>query len=261
MKDIHCHILFGIDDGSEELEESIGIIEKAVSNGYTDLILTPHYRFDQNFIADNNTKRKVFRELKKEVEKRGIEVNIYLGNEITLDEDFFYYLKTNQILSLNESRYLLLELPFINKYPNLEEVIKKIMEMGLVVIIAHPERYLRYNVDDFMELVNMGVLLQGNISSLYGKYGRDAEDKLKEMLKRHMIHFLGSDIHMEKQTSYTRISDAREKIAELTGSSEMANEIVSGNIDKVIKDQEIIPYPVRKKVARVKGLREILRLN
>lgn len=261
MKDIHCHILFGIDDGSEDINESIGIIEKAVDNGYTDLILTPHYRYDQNFIADNKTKMKVFRELKKEVEKRGIDVNIYLGNEITLDEDFFYYLKTNQILSLNESRYLLIELPFITKYPNLKEVIKKIMDIGLVVIIAHPERYLKYNVDDFVELVEMGVLLQGNISSLYGKYGKDAEDKIKEMLKRHMIHFLGSDVHMEKQTSYTRINDARERIAELTGSYDMADEIVSLNIDKVIKDKEIVPYPVRKKTTRVKALRSILRLN
>ena len=261
MKDIHCHILFGIDDGSEDIKESIKIIEKAVENGYTDLILTPHYRYDQNFIADNKTKMKVFRELKKEVEKREIDVNIYLGNEITLDDDFFYYLKTNQILSLNESRYLLIELPFIRKYPNLKEVIKKIIDIGLVVIIAHPERYLKYSVDDFVELVEMGVLLQGNISSLYGKYGKQAEDKISEMLKRHMIHFLGSDVHMEMQTSYMRINDAREKIAELTGSFDLADEITSLNIDKVIRDKEIIPYPVKKKTTRVKTLREILRLN
>ena len=86
MKDLHNHILFGIDDGSNNIEESIKIIEEAEKNGYTDLILTPHYRKLENFTSDNKSKRKRFKKLKKELEERNINVNIYLGNEITLDE-------------------------------------------------------------------------------------------------------------------------------------------------------------------------------
>jgi len=148
MKDIHCHILFGIYDGSYNLEESIKIIEKAINNGYTDLLLTPHYRQIQNYTADNKKKKKYFDCLLEEVEKRNLKVNIYLGNEITLDDDFFYYLKTNQILSLNDSRYLLIELPFFKKFPNLKSIVKDIMDLGYVIIIAHPERYEKYSVED-----------------------------------------------------------------------------------------------------------------
>lgn len=261
MKDIHCHILFGIDDGSYNLEESIKIIEKAISNGYTDLLLTPHYRYNQNYTADNKKKKKYFDCLLEEVEKRELNINLYLGNEITLDNDFFYYLKTNQLLSLNNSRYLLIELPFFKKVPNLKNIIKDIMELGYVVIIAHPERYEKYSVDDFKGLVDMGVLLQGNIGSLYRKYGRDAEEKLKEMLKRHMIHFIGSDVHHEKQSSYTRIQDVKEKIERLTGSSSIAEELISTNIEKVIKNEVIKTYPVRRRVTRVKSLRKLMKIN
>lgn len=261
MKDIHCHILFGIDDGSYNLEESVKIIEKAIKNGYTDLLLTPHYRYSQNYIADNAKKNKYFACLKEEVRARNLNINLYLGNEITLDDDFFYYLKTNQILSLNDSRYLLIELPFFKKYPNLKIAIEDIMKLGYKVIIAHPERYEKYNVDDFKELVDMGVLLQGNIGSLYRKYGRVAEEKIEEMLKRHMIHFISSDVHHLKQTSYTRIQNVKEKIEALTGSSSMAVELTSTNIDKVIKNQEVVAYPVRKKITRVKSLRELMKLN
>jgi len=107
----------------------------------------------------------------------------------------------------------------------------------------------------------MGVLLQGNIGSLYRKYGRSAEEKLEEMLKRHMIHFIGSDVHHVKQSSYTRIQSVKEKVEKLTGSSSMAQELVSTNIDKVIKDEEIKTYPVRRKVTRVRSLRNLIKIN
>lgn len=247
MKDLHNHILFGIDDGSRNLEESIKIIEEAERNGYTDLILTPHYRKLENFTCDNKSKRKRFKELKKEVEERNIGVNIYLGNEITLDEDFIYYLRTNQLLSLNDSKYLLLELPFVGKLDCLDEILEDLLENDLIPIIAHPERYADYNLDDYQKLINKGVLFQGNIGTLFNKYGTKTKNKLEEMLKRHMIHFISSDTHHEGQTSFSRIDHAIEKIELLTGSKEMALELVDGNISKVINNQNIEAYKVRQK--------------
>ncbi len=253
MKDIHNHILFGIDDGSENLEESIQIILKAVNNGYTKLILTPHYRVKQNYTCANHEKYKIFNQLQEEVEKRNIPIKLYLGNEITVDEDFFYYLKTNQFLSLNNSRYLLLELPFNRRFDGLEELFEEVQKMGLVPIIAHPERYQAYdNLDEFQEWIKKGILFQGNIGSLYGKYGIKEKEKLEGMLKRHMIHFIGSDIHHEQQKSYSRIHDVIAKIEELTGSREMAMELVDGNVDKVIHNEKINAYPPRKKKIKLK---------
>lgn len=255
MKDLHNHILFGIDDGSKNIEESIQIIEEAKRNGYTDLILTPHYREVENFVCDNKTKRQLFKKLKKEVEERNIGVNIYLGNEITLDEDFFYYLRTNQLSSLNDSKYLLLELPFVSRLKCLDKIISELNRLELVPVIAHPERYQDYSLEDYEKLISKGVLFQGNIGSLYNKYGEKTKKKLEEMLRRHMIHFISSDTHHSGQTSFSRINNVKEKVELLTGSSEMANDLVDGNISKVINNQEIIPYKIRQKKQGLKILK------
>ena len=79
------------------------------------------------------------------------------------------------------------------------------------------------------------------------------------MLKRHMIHFMGSDIHHEGQSSYDRINKTIEKLAELTGSKEMAMELVDSNIEKVIKDEKIKAYSIRKKKHRLKILKNLSR--
>lgn len=255
MKDIHNHILFGIDDGSNDLEESISIIQEAQRNGYTDLILTPHYREQEGFTCDNRSKYKIFKSLKKEVEKRNIKINLYLGNEITLDDDFFYYLKTNQLLSLSDSKYLLLELPFRSRFQDLDDIINELKRLDLVPIIAHPERYEDYHIEDYQRLIQEGVLFQGNIGSLYGKYGIRTKNKLEEMLKRHMIHFIGSDTHHASQTSYSRIHDVVERVEELTGSREMAMDLVDRNISKVIKNEEVKAYRMREKKQGLKILK------
>ena len=69
MKDIHSHILYALDDGADDIKESINIIKKAYNNGYTDLILTPHYRKIDGFICNNENKKSVFNTLKKELKK------------------------------------------------------------------------------------------------------------------------------------------------------------------------------------------------
>lgn len=255
MKDIHNHILFGIDDGSNDIEESIRIIQEAVKNGYTDLVLTPHYREREGYICDNRKKYRIFKTLKQEVENRNIKINLYLGNEITLDEDFFYYLKTNQLLSLNDSKYLLLELPFQTKFDELYDVVEDLRKLDLVPIIAHPERYEAYHIEEYQKLIYEGVLFQGNIGSLYGKYGIKAKTKLEEMLKRHMVHFIGSDTHHDGQTSYSRIHDVVERVEELTGSREMALELVDKNINRVIHNEELNAYRMREKKQGLKILK------
>lgn len=254
MRDIHCHILYGIDDGSKTIDESIHIIENAVNNGYSDLILTPHYRESQNFIADNSKKKEIFDSLKERVKEENIKINLYLGNEITVDSEIFDNIKNGVVTTLAGSRYMLLELPFDTKLPSIHNIIFQLVSMGYVPVIAHPERYSAYdnNFDEFEQMINEGALLQGNMASLHNKYGERAKEMLKELLKRHMIHFIGSDIHHETSRSYHRINDVIARITDLTGSNDMAYELVEKNIGKVIKNQEIEPYQIRKPVKKMK---------
>ena len=254
MKDIHNHILYSVDDGCIDLEESILLIKNAIKNGYTDLVLTPHYRESQKYMASNIEKIKLFNLLKTELKNQDININLYLGNEITLDSDLFYYFETDQILTLNSSRYIMLELPFLKKYKNIKDIFIKLKKMGLVPIIVHPERCEAYRtLFTFKRWTKRGVLFQGNMDSLYGKYGLKAKKKLEKMLKYHLISFIGSDIHHNNQSSFDNIHDILKKLEELTDSKEMAFELVDGNILKVIQNKKIKPYKIyRKELVKIK---------
>ena len=253
MIDIHSHILHGIDDGAKTQEESINILKKAIENGYTDIILTPHYRQEQNFTCNNRDKYKRYCQLKEEIEKQALPINIHLGNEITIDEDLFYYLNAEQALPLNGTRYLLIELPFFSEFKDLDEYLDRLISKGNVPIIAHPERYEFYtDLTEYERLLNKGVLFQANISSLFGKYGLKAKETLEEMIKRNMIHFMASDIHNDKQTSYDRVDSAYKKVVELTKNTKMAQDLFINNPKKVIKDQKIEPYTIFKKKYKLK---------
>ena len=248
MKDIHSHILFDIDDGSKSLEESINIIKQASSFGYTDIILTPHYRKIQNYTCNNEEKQKLFDKLNNELKKQNIDINIYLGNEVTIDDDLFKNIKNKKISTLNKSRYLLLELPFNSRISGINDIIIELNNKGITPIIAHPERYRYYynNYEKLQRMIDSGALFQGNLYSLYKKRSK-SKKMLEGMLKRHMIHFIGTDIHSENQNIYTKEKRLLRRLTKLTKSHDMAIELIDTNIDKVINDKYIEPYDIKDK--------------
>ena len=103
MKDLHSHILYGIDDGSKTLDESIAILRQAYNNGVTDIVLTPHYIKNSKYNATNQEKRKILRELKKELVNNNININLYLGNEVYITDESISLRK--EISTINNSRY------------------------------------------------------------------------------------------------------------------------------------------------------------
>ena len=84
MKDIHSHLIYGVDDGSKSLEESIKKKKKMEKAGTTDLMLTPHYVEKSKFSCNNKCKKEIFNKLKESAEKENININLYYGNEVKL---------------------------------------------------------------------------------------------------------------------------------------------------------------------------------
>lgn len=242
MKDLHNHIIPGIDDGSETIEETIKIIKQAEASGYTDLITTPHYRSSEGFVADKETEEQKLKKIRELIKKENININIHLGCEITLDEDTFYLLDSNQISTLANSRYILIELPFYGQLDNLDELIDGFKERKLIPIIAHPERCRGYSINDYKKLIEKGVLLQGNNESLYSKYGSNAKKRLEKMLKEHMISFMGTDTHHSTHNSFEKITAVKERLINLTQSIEITEDLINNNIQKVIENKKIKPY-------------------
>lgn len=211
MTDIHSHILFDVDDGSRDIEESVELLRKLSNIGFNNVILTPHYIDGSEYCSGNKEKKCKFKEIQDELESQGININICLGNEIFINNNIYDLIKEGKIHTLNNSRYILVELPFHNEIMNLEDVIYELKIKGLIPIIAHPERYT-YFQDNYKEVDRLreeGFLFQANYASVLGYYGKDSQKLLKYMLKKGYIDYFGTDIH---RTTKTYVIDNFEKI-------------------------------------------------
>ena len=117
MIDIHSHVINNLDDGSRSIEESINILKNLSNKGVTDIIFTPHYIVNSNYQVSYTKKNKAYNNLLKEIKKEKININTYLGNEIYIDLNIINYIKIDR-LSLNNSKYILLEFPMNGEYNN-----------------------------------------------------------------------------------------------------------------------------------------------
>ena len=231
MTDVHSHILFGIDDGSRTISESVELLKKLKSVGFNNVILTPHFILDSTYNSNYESNIKIYNELKERLLNENIDINIYLGNEIFIDKNVPTLLEKNIITSLNGTKYVLVEFPMHNKLLNLEDMLYEIRSRGYEVVIAHPERYDAFKEDYSIvdTLREDGFLFQSNYSSILGYYGKDSIKLLKYMLKRHYIDFLGTDIHrIEKTYVIDNFKKIEKHIIKITG-SEYYNKIQANN--------------------------------
>ena len=205
MIDIHTHILPGIDDGAKTIEESLNILKKAHDSNITDIVLTPHFIVNSKYNTNNKDKYKLLNILKEELKSNNININLYLGNEVYIDMGISNLLNTD-ISTINGSRYILIELPMNRKSTIIDDVLYELSKKDIIPIIAHPERYTSYYKDYefFQDLIDKGCLLQGNIGSLYNKYGLKAKRMIKGLLKKRMISFMASDIHHDSSDLYSK---------------------------------------------------------
>lgn len=231
MTDVHSHILFGIDDGSRTILESVELLKKLKSVGFNNVILTPHFILDSTYNSNYESNIKIYNELKERLISENIDINIYLGNEIFIDKNVPTLLEKNIITSLNGTKYVLVEFPMHNKLLNIEDILYEIRSKGYEVVIAHPERYDAFKEDYSIvdTLREDGFLFQSNYSSILGYYGKDSIKLLKYMLKRHYIDFLGTDIHrIEKTYVIDNFKKIEKNIIKITG-SEYYNKIQANN--------------------------------
>ena len=235
MIDIHSHIIYGVDDGSTDLDTSLEILLNLAENGVTDVILTPHYIPDTNYVSNKFNNINKLKELRREVKMEGIDINLYLGNEIYIDPNITKLITSYQISSLNNSEYILVELPMNGIYPDYQEIFKDLINTGFKVILAHPERYKTFQEDynNILEMVDMGVYLQCNIDSILGRYGNDAKKTMKFILKNKLVSFIGTDIHSIKD-DYSYINKAKNKFKKYLSDEEI-EDIFNNNAKDIIK--------------------------
>ena len=198
LVDMHSHLIPGIDDGSENIEDSYMLVKELSELGYTKIITTPHIMGDFFKNSAENILPKL-EELKKYLAERNILVELEAAAEYYLDEWFMEKLKKNQpLLSFGGAeRYLLFETSYINSSAYLDEAIFTLKSLGYKPVLAHPERYmyLQNNIEALILLKQRGVLYQININSLAGYYNKGAQLTAEKLIDHNMVDMIGTDCH------------------------------------------------------------------
>lgn len=207
LTDIHSHLIPGIDDGAQTLDDSLYLIKQFKELGYTKLITTPHvmsdtYRNTPTIILDGLAK------LNTSLKENQIDITIEAAAEYYLDENLMSMLNNNEPLLTFGKKYLLFETNFLNEPFNLKEFIFLAATRGYKPVLAHPERYmyLQSALDKSEDLINRGVLFQINISSITGHYSKAVQTTANKLIDKGWVHFLGSDCHHAKHAEQVQLA-------------------------------------------------------
>ena len=218
MIDPHNHILPNVDDGAASDEEAIEMLRIAEDDGIRTIVATPHVPSPSGVtLAPEEILRHVAA-LNELARDRGIGVGVLAGSEIRCEPDIVNALQMGELLTMNGSPYVLLELPLFGDWPShVRSTVYDLQMEGFIPILAHVERYpavqedLRFLVD----LVATGVLMQVNASSIAPGAGGREPATARRLLEAQMVHVLGSDAHSPRRRS-PRLRAAYQRVAEMT---------------------------------------------
>lgn len=190
MTDFHCHILPGVDDGVQSMEEACSILAYFETLGIERVILTPHIMEDYPLNTPYCLREK-FNSLRDAYHGS---IALSLGAEYMLDPGFERALNEQELLPVFDN-YLLMETSYLNAPVHFPDLIKQVHSKGFHIVLAHPERYAYMNEYSYEALKNSGVFFQLNILSLAGVYGMRAQQVSRILLKTNRYDFIGSDLH------------------------------------------------------------------
>ena len=239
MIDFHSHILPSIDDGSNSIEETVKLIKEASKVGFTGIISTSHYI--QGYYELNCHERKELLDIiqNKIIREDYLNIQLYLGSEVYFSAEMLELIKEKKASTINNTRYILFELPMNTKPLFVKEMVYTLIQNGYKPIIAHPERYsyVQDEINYVEELANIGALFQSNYGSIIGMYGSNAKKTFKKLLKNNLISFLGSDVHRVGQI-YPQIPHILKKLKRLI-STQQLEKLTTLNAQKVLKNEDL----------------------
>ena len=193
MIDIHSHVLYGLDDGSPSLEESLRMVRVAAQTGTTDLVATPHANLEYSLDPE-----AVERKLAELAEACAGAVRLHRGCEL-----HFYFDNIQDALAnptkytINHKNYLLVEFPDLLIAKTTGDVFARMLDAGIIPILAHPERnfLLHRRLEDIQRWASHGCLVQVTAQSLGSRFGPQVRGACRELLKRGLVDIVASDAH------------------------------------------------------------------
>lgn len=236
MIDLHCHILPQVDDGSQSLKDSLDMARLAAGSGVTAVAATPH-------CVDGGS--AVIRErvllLREALEEAQIPIRLYMGMEIFGTSYTAELLSEGSLLTLNGSRYPLIEFRFDGTGEQETAILRDVLAAGFLPVVAHPERYAYIQEDP--ELANlwkeMGCLFQINRGSLFGRFGSGAQHMALELVGRGFATVVASDGHSPRMRTPWMKDVSAFLRQEISGDAE--EYLLRKNPKAILRDQVLDP--------------------
>ncbi len=244
MVDIHCHIISGLDDGAQDIETSMNMVDIAVKDGIRHIIATPHYIYGGLDNTSEVIKSQVDK-LNDIIRHNNINLTVYEGCEAFICPELPQLVRDGTVSTLNNSMYILIELPMSNIPQYTKDVIYELKLYGYNPIIAHPERNKEIINDPtkLIDLVNRGALTQLNASSLTSLYGTTVCNTAIKLLKNNLIHTMASDAHSAKGRK-PQLSKAKVIINKILNEETILN--ILDNNRRVLDNKPITPGEIHK---------------
>lgn len=249
MIDIHCHILPGIDDGAQTINDSIEMAKQAVQEGITSIIATPHHKNG----SYENTKRTILKkveELNRALQMESVPLQVLAGQEPRIYGEILEDYRQGEIETLNAGgKYLFIELPSGHVPRYTEQLLYDIQLNALTPIIVHPERNseLIQNPDILYQLVKKGALTQVTAGSVAGYFGKSVKKFSMQLIEANLTHFIASDAHNVSSRSFKMI-EALDEIEKRYGVDMVY--LFTENAELLVEGKAVykeIPEKVKKK--------------
>ena len=198
--DMHCHLLYGVDDGPKDIEQSMFLLRQAYDDGVRTIYLTPHYR-KKMFTCPAETIAQNFDALQARAKQEFPDLTLRLGCEIHVSMDVAEEIKSGRCATMGDSPFVLLEFLESAEKKYILERCHAVMNKGYLPIIAHAERCTAVYKDLGLlrRLVDMGVYIQMDAGGIIGEDGFLLKRFCKKAMQQNLLHFIGSDAHDEKK--------------------------------------------------------------
>jgi protein-tyrosine phosphatase len=226
MIDLHSHILHGLDDGPETMEESIQMCWICYRDGVRRIVATPH-TLNGEYQNNRSTILAKVKELNDALEKFGVrssefganksssfdfkkdpmtqlpynpitDLRILPGADVRFSNEIFHQLDEGEVMTVGDGKkFLILEFPFHAIPFRAEDVLFQLLAKGITPIISHPERNLEIvrRPTRYYEMVKMGCLGQVTAMSVTGGFGSKVRGFVEKLFKKRLLHFIASDAH------------------------------------------------------------------
>jgi protein-tyrosine phosphatase len=225
--DLHCHILPGIDDGATDLSVSIEMAKAFVADGVTVAACTPHI-LPGLYHNSGPQIRLATAELQQVLDREGIPLKLVPGADNHITPSFIAELRSGHLLTLADTRYVLVEPPHHVAPPHMEDLFFSLSVAGFTPILTHPERlaWIEPHYQTVQRLAQAGAWMQLTAGSLFGAFGRTARYWSERMLDEGLVHILATDAH-DADRRPPNLSSGREFASKRVGDPEAEHLVVT----------------------------------